>query len=102
MIFTPIKLDKMRNIVLGFKAMQEFKNITGKSLTKIDFEDESLEIETIVPVIFYAGLRHEDKELTLEKTVELLDEHLGLKGAIDLIPKIMEDAFGKIENTEKK
>ena len=40
MIFTPIKLDKMRNIVLGFKAMQEFKNITGKSLTKLDFEDE--------------------------------------------------------------
>lgn len=101
MIFTPIKLDKMRNIVLGFKAMQEFKNITGKSLTKINFEDEDLEIENIVPVIFYAGLKHEDKELSLEKTVELLDEHLGLKGAIDLIPKIMEDAFGKIE-TEKK
>ena len=101
MIFTPIKLDKMRNIVLGFKAMQEFKNITGKSLTKLDFEDENLEVETIVPVVFYAGLKHEDKELTLEKTVELLDEHLGLKGAIDLIPKIMEDAFGKIE-AEKK
>lgn len=102
MIFTPIKLDKMRNIVLGFKAMQEFKNITGKSLTKIDFEDESLEIETIVPVLFYSGLKHEDKELTLEKTLELLDEHLGIKGAIELVPKIMEDAFGKIEDTVKK
>ena len=76
MIFTPIKLDKMRNIVLGFKAMQEFKNITGKSLTKLDFEDENLEVETIVPVIFYAGLKHEDKELTVEKTIELLDQYL--------------------------
>ena len=101
MIFTPIKLDKMRNIVLGFKAMQEFKNITGKSLTKLDFEDENLEVETIVPVIFYAGLKHEDGDLTLEKTIELLDGHLGLKGAIDLIPKIMEDAFGKIEIENK-
>ena len=26
MTFTTVKLDKARNIVLGFKAMQEFKN----------------------------------------------------------------------------
>lgn len=94
MIFTTVKLDKARNIVLGFKAMQEFKNITGKSLTKIDFESEDLEVEEIVPVIFYAGLKHEDNSLTLEKTTELLDEHLGIKGAIELIPQIMQDAFG--------
>ncbi|MBC5640208.1 MULTISPECIES: hypothetical protein [Clostridia] len=94
MIFTTVKLDKARNIVLGFKAMQEFKNITGNSLTKIDFESEDLEVEEIVPVIFYAGLKHEDNSLTLEKTTELLDEHLGIKGAIELIPQIMQDAFG--------
>lgn len=94
MIFTPIKLDKMRNVVLGFQALQEFKKITGKSLTKIDFESEELDVESIVPAIFYAGLKHEDKELTLEKTVELLDFHLGIKGAIELIPGIMNDAFG--------
>lgn len=99
MIFTPIQLDKMRNIVLGFKALQEFKNITGKSLTKIDFEGD-VEVEEIVPVIFYAGLKHEDKELTLDKVTELLDTHLGIKNAIGMIPKIMEDAFGKME--EKK
>ena len=97
MIFTTVKLDKARNIVLGFKAMQEFKNITGKSLTKIDFESEDLEVEEIVPVIFYAGLKHEDNSLTLEKTTELLDEHLGIKGAIELIPQIMQDAFGDQE-----
>ena len=94
MIFTPIKLDKMRNVVLGFQALQEFKKITGNSLTKIDFESEELDVESIVPAIFYAGLKHEDKELTLEKTVELLDYHLGIKGAIELIPGIMNDAFG--------
>lgn len=101
MIFTPIKLDKMRNIVLGFSALQEFKRITGKSLTKIDFESNEIDVEEIVPVIFYAGLKHEDKELTLEKTVELLDEYLGIKGAIDLIPAIMQDAFG-VQNEGKK
>ena len=101
MIFTPIKLDKMRNVVIGFKALQEFKNITGKSLTKIDFEGDDLEVEGIIPVIFYAGLKHEDEKLTLEKTIELIDNHLGVKGAIELIPKIISDAFGAID-TEKK
>ena len=101
MIFTPIKLDKMRNVVLGFQALQEFKKITGKSLTKIDFESEELDVESIVPAIFYAGLKHEDKELTLEKTVELLDCHLGIKGAIELIPRIMNDAFGVQEEGKK-
>lgn len=101
MVFTTVKLDKERNVVLGFKAMQEFKNITGESLTKIDFEDEDLEVEQIVPVIYYAALKHEDKELTLEKTIELLDAHLGIKGAIELIPQIMQDAFG-VQVQEKK
>lgn len=98
MIYTPITLDKNRNVVLGFRAMQEFKNITGKSLTKINFEDDkSYDIEEIIPAIFYAGLVHEDKELTLEKVTQLIDEHLGIKGAVALIPKIMQDAFGVVE-----
>ena len=80
MTFTTVKLDKARNIVLGFKAMQEFKNITGKSLTKINFEDE---------------------KLTLEKTIELIDNHLGVKGAIELIPKIISDAFGAVDSEKK-
>ena len=54
-----------------------------------------------MPVIFYAGLKHEDEKLTLEKTIELIDNHLGVKGAIELIPKIISDAFGAID-TEKK
>ena len=103
MTFTTVKLDKVRNIVLGFKAMQEFKNITGKSRTKLNFEDENLEVEEIVPVIYYAGLKHEDKDLTIEKTIDLIDTHLGIKGAIELIPQIFTDAFGVgAIDTEKK
>lgn len=103
MIYTPVKLDKNRNILLGFKALQEFKNITGKSLTKINFEDEnSFDIEEIVPAIFYSGLKHEDRELTLDKVISLIDEHLGIKGAIELIPQIMKDAFGTAEGTDIK
>lgn len=100
MICTPVKLDKMRNVVLGFGAMKEFKRITGKSLTKINFEADDFEAEEIIPIIFYVGLKHEDKELTLESTTDLLDINLGIKGAANLIPQIIKDAFG--EATEKK
>lgn len=81
---------------MGFEGMQMFKKITGKSLSKIDIENE--DIEDFVPVMFYSGLVHEDKELTLEKTTKLIDEHLGIKGALELVPIIFEETFGKAED----
>ena len=87
MAYIPVKLDKTRNLLFGFGALQMFKSIHGKSLMKIDFEDEDL--EDVIPLMIYVGLKHEDEDLTLEKTIELIDKHLGLKGTTELIPKIM-------------
>lgn len=103
MLYTPVKLDKMRNILLGFQALRLFKKITGKSLAKMDFEEEDM--EDYIPVIFYCGLLHEDKELTLDSTTELIDKNIGIKGALDLLPEIIQDAFGEEgdkENIKKK
>lgn len=96
MAYIPIKLDKTRNLLLGFKGLQMFKKITGTSLAKLDYENE--DIEYYIPVIFYCGLIHEDKDLTLEKTIDLIDEHLGVKGALDLLPQIIEETFGTEED----
>lgn len=87
MSFIPVKLDKMRNLQFGFGALQMFKAINGKSLMKIDFEEE--DIEDVMPLMIYVGLKHEDHDLTLEKTVELIDTHLGFAGLMELMPKIM-------------
>ena len=54
---------------------------------KVDFENEDL--EDVIPLMIYVGLKHEDEDLTLEKTIELIDKHLGLKGTTELMPKIM-------------
>ena len=81
---------------MGFKGMQIFKKITGTSLAKLDYENT--DIEDYIPALFYCGLVHEDKELTLEKTTELIDKHLGIKGAIELLPTIIEETFGKEED----
>ncbi len=87
MALIPIKLDRQRNLLFGFGALQLFKSIHGKSLMKIDFEEEDM--EDIMPLMIYVGLKHEDSDLTQEKTVELIDEHLGFAGLMDIMPKIM-------------
>lgn len=97
-MYTPVTLDKNRNILLGFEGMQLFKKITGKSISKLNYEKE--DIEDYVPVIFYCGLIHEDKEISLEQTTKLIDKHLGIKGAMELLPQIMEDTFGKQDNAK--
>lgn len=89
MSYIPIKLDKTRNLLFGFGALQLFKSMHGKSLLKVDFDKE--DIEDILPLLIYVGLKHEDKELTLEETTKLIDKHLGLKGMMELMPKIMEE-----------
>ena len=95
MSYLPIKLEKTRNFMMGFHGMQIFKKITGTSLAKLDYENA--DIEDYIPALFFSGLAHEDKELTLERTTQLIDEHLGIKGAIDLLPQIIEETFGKEE-----
>lgn len=88
MAYIPVKLDKTRNLLFGFGALQMFKSIHGKSLMKIDFAND--ELEEIIPLMFYVGLKHEDNDLTLEKTIELIDLHLGVQGVMEIIPKIMQ------------
>lgn len=97
-MYIPVELDKTRNILLGFQALQLFKKITGKSLAKLDYENEDM--EDYIPVLFYSGLVHEDKELTLEETTKLIDKHLGVNGAIKMLPEILEETFGKEEEAK--
>jgi hypothetical protein len=97
-MFTPVELDRSRKILMGFEGLQLFKKLTGQSLAKMDYENTDM--EDYVPTIFYCGLVHEDKELTLEQTIRLIDEHLGVKGALDMLPAILEETFGKAEDVK--
>ncbi len=99
MVYIPIELDKTRNLLLGFQGLQKFKKITGKSLSRLDYKNEDM--EDYMPAILHCALIHEDKELTLEKTTELIDKHIGVKGAIELLQPLMEETFGK-EADEKE
>ena len=98
MSYYPIELDKTRNLLLGFEGLQLFKKITGKSLAKLDYENE--DFEDYIPAMIYSGLAHDDKELTLEKTTKLIDKYLGIQGALELLPTILEETFGKQDDVK--
>lgn len=97
-MYTPITLDKNRNILMGFEGLQLFKKITGQSLAKMDYDNADM--EDYVPVIFYCGLVHEDKEITLIETTKLIDKHIGVKGALEMLPTILEETFGKADDVK--
>jgi len=67
-----LQLDKVRNLRYGMNALVTVEDLTGKSITKLDLENISMkDLRTIL----YAGLYHEDKDLTPEKVGDLIDEY---------------------------
>lgn len=92
-MFTPITLDKTRNFRYGMKALSLIeKSLNIKSIGKLDFENLSME-ETAT--LIWAGLVHEDKDLTVDKVMELVDEHSTIQEAAELMGKAMNEAFGE-------
>lgn len=97
-----VKLDKARTLKFRRKELKLLEKTFGKKLSKIDFED--LGVEELTQMI-HLGLTHEDPDLTLEQTEELVDiyPHFGI-----LVQETME-AFGiamagprKQENGDKQ
>ena len=68
--FTVIELDKHRNLRYGYKALLQMEELLGGSLTELDLKKLSLRE---LAKVAYCGLSHEDAELTIEKTIDVLD-----------------------------
>ena len=86
-----IQLDKIRNLRYGMNALVTIEELTGKSITKIDLTDISMkDLRTIL----FAGLYHEDKDLTPEKVGDLLDEYGNLSEIAEKLGEAFSLAFG--------
>lgn len=70
----PIKLDKVRNLRYSMRALSIIEKSFGKTIAKIDWNN--LMIDELITVL-WAGLIHEDKELTQERLFDIIEE-LGL------------------------
>ncbi len=81
-----LELDKARNLRYGINALVKVEELTGKSITKLDLDNISMsDLRTIV----YAGLCHEDKDITPEKVGELIDEY----SSVEVVAEKMGEAF---------
>jgi hypothetical protein len=91
-MFTPIQLDKSRNFRYGMKAISIIEKKLKKNISKIDFDDLSMEDTAI---IIWSGLVHEDPKLTPEKVMDLVDEHSNMQKVIEVMGQAMDEAFGE-------
>ena len=96
-MYTPIILDKTRNFRYGMKAISLIEKKMKCNVSKIDFENLTMEDTA---TLIWAGLVHEDRELTPEKIMDLVDEHSNIKDVAKVMGKAMNEAFG-VKSEEK-
>jgi hypothetical protein len=96
-MYTPITLDKVRNFRYGMKAISMIEKQLKINISKLDFN--SLTMEDTATLV-WAGLVHEDKDLTVDKVMDLIDEYSDLKTVIEVMGKAFNDAFGEAKNVK--
>lgn len=98
MSYTPIELDKVRNFRYGMRAISLIEKKFKKPVSKIDMDSLTME-ETAT--IIWAGLQHEDKELTPDKVMVLIDDYSSLPTVMKAMNEAFQGAFGVGEIEEK-
>ncbi len=93
-----IELDRMRNVRLGFKALTIIEDMLKTPISKINFEEISL---NQIIIILYAGLIWEDASLTKDKVIDLVDEYSSIEEVSKVIGEALNIAFGGNSNEKK-
>lgn len=99
MSYHPIKLDKVRNFRYGMKALSLIEKTLNKPISKIDMENLTMEDAAIM---IWAGLVHEDKDLTPEKVMDLVDEYSDITTVLQAMGEAFRSAFGGNEREKEK
>ena len=96
-MFTPITIDRPRNLRYGMRALSLVEKKQKKNLASIDFEN--LTIEESMTIV-WAGLVHEDPNLTVDALIDLIDDcGVRMDTIINAMSEAITDAFG--ESSEK-
>lgn len=90
--FIPYKLDKVRNLRYGMRALSLIEETTGKEIASMDLKKVAIKD---LGVMIWAGLYHEDTELTPESVMDLIDDYSDIQEAAELIGKAISEAFSK-------
>ncbi|HHY28455.1 MAG TPA: hypothetical protein GX523_17275 [Desulfitobacterium dehalogenans] len=96
--YTPIKLDKVRNFRYGMKAISLVEKALKKPISKVDLNGLTMEDSA---VLIWAGLAHEDKELTPDRVMDLIDDYSTLPEVMEAAGQALQEAFGSAEGSGK-
>lgn len=101
-MYTPIQLDKTRNLRFGMRANKLIeKTLNIKSVTRLFKEDEEISTEEIATII-WAGLAHEDATLTPDDVIDLIDDHSSFTKIMPIVMQAFAEAFTDgVENNSK-
>lgn len=100
-MYTPIQLDKTRNFRYGMQAISKIEKKLKKQIQQIDFNSLSMEDTA---TILWAGLVHEDSNLSPQKVMELVDDHSTIKTVVAAMGEAFKEAFGEdlVEEDDKE
>lgn len=93
-MYTSYKLDKMRNFRFGMVAIDLIEQQFGDSLMNIDLDNLTMRQTA---TIIWAGLVHEDAELTVDKVMNLIDDHSSIMQAIQIMTEAIQKTFNGTE-----
>lgn len=96
-MYYPFKLDKIRNFRYGMKAISLIEKKLKKPVAKIDMENLTMEDAA---VMIWAGLQHEDRELTPDKVMDLVDDYSDITTVMQAMGEAFQGAFGKNEENK--
>lgn len=103
-MYYPIKLDKVRNFRYGMKAISLIEESFGKPIMDIEGIENGRMTMKDYAILIWAGLVHEDNELTPEKVMDLVDEHSSIAEVSKVMWKALNDVFmtDEAESNNKK
>lgn len=86
----PIKLDIERQFKYGMRAISLVEKKFKKPISKVNLDDLTME-ETAV--VIWAGLVHEDKNLTSDRVMDIVDQYSNLPEVMEVAAEALQGAF---------
>lgn len=96
---TTIKADKERHLKLGVNSLIELEEVLNKPISELSEGMGFTEFRAIL----YLAMKWEDKELTYEKTGDIMDEiidSMGMDFLGDTIAKLIQGSMGILPSNE--
>lgn len=91
--FVTLNLDKPRKLRFGFKALIMLEDLMG--VTSLDqLQGRQMSMKDIVTFL-YAGLCSDDKDLTQESLLDIIDEYGDVGEIGDALEEAIKQAYGQ-------